>query len=58
MIKTICYGTEKNFTSLTDAIQFYTICFYGCDNGSSESERYFTILMQLMSGKTYCIDTI
>ena len=58
MIKTICYGKEKNFTTTKEAILFYMDCYYGSDPGSSENDRYSTILAQLIAGETYCTDEV
>ena len=54
MIKTICYGEERDFNTLGDAICFYLEC-WKCSEGS-ERERYSNLLYHLANRETYCTD--
>jgi hypothetical protein len=56
MIKTICYGKVDYFNTAKEAIRYFEegMCF--CDPGSSEYERYATIVGKLEAGKTTASD--
>lgn len=54
MIRTICYGEEKDFRDFADAFHFYLEAWAGSEG--SEQERYSNILSNLQMGKTYCTD--
>ena len=56
MIKTICYGQEKNFETVENATEFYVIALVGSEG--AEQERYAHILGDLSMGKTVCTDGV
>lgn len=54
MIRTVCYGQEKDFNSREEAERFYLDCIMWSDG--SERDRYYTILVALIQGENYCTD--
>ena len=49
-VKVTCYRETKTYKTRKEAIDFYSEGMCCCDPGSSEFERYATIVMQLEAG--------
>lgn len=55
-VKTKCYKEVREWPSRQAAIDFFTEGMWSCDPGSSEYERYETIVSKLESGYDYATD--
>ena len=53
-IKTLCYGSIKEFNSIKEAKDFYLDCYYGSEG--CERERYSNILMGILDGQKFVYD--
>ena len=56
MIITSCYGKERKFETMKEAIDFYMTCVKASEG--SEQSRYTRILIQLLEGNTYASDEL
>lgn len=54
LIKTICYGTTREWQTREEAERFFIECM--CHSEGSEKERYLKILYKLKSGFIVCDD--
>lgn len=54
VITTVCYGRTREWSSVTEAMQFFLVCILNSDG--SEKERYERIVAGLKNGKTMCSD--
>ena len=50
MVKVICYDDVQYFKTAQEAIDYFTEGMMWCDEGSSEYERYSTIVSKLEAG--------
>ena len=53
-VVTICYGKKREWESRNEAIAFYVDCMLNSEG--AEQERYLEIYLDLMAGKTLCLD--
>ena len=53
-VKVICYGEEETWASREKAKQFYLECMTMSEG--SERDRYTNIYLDLVEGKTVCVD--
>lgn len=53
-VVTICYGKKREWSSRNEAIAFYVDCMLHSEG--AEQERYLEIYLDLMAGKTLCLD--
>lgn len=53
-VVTICYGKKREWASRNEAIAFYVDCMLNSEG--AEQERYLEIYIDLMAGKTLCLD--
>lgn len=53
-VVTICYGKRREWESRNEAIAFYVDCMLHSEG--AEQERYLEIYIDLMAGKTLCLD--
>ena len=50
------YGKKETFKTRKEAINCFVEAAKWCDPRSSEAQRYYNILNQLMDGETECYD--
>ena len=53
-VVTVCYGKKREWESRNEAIAFYVDCMLNSEG--AEQERYLEIYLDLMAGKTLCLD--
>ena len=58
MVKTVCYKQEREWPSRRAAIAYFTEGMMSCDPGSSEYDRYATIVEKLKMGATTATDSM
>lgn len=55
-VTTKCYGKERTWASREEAEEYFEEGLASCDPGSSEYDRYLSILSQLERGENYATD--
>ncbi len=53
-VETICYGQRRKWKTRSEALAFFTDCMLNSEG--AEQERYLEIYIDLMAGKTLCLD--
>lgn len=56
VVTTICYGQKQEWTSRSEAKDYFMKAIVGCDPASSECSRYTKIYAELVQGKKLCTD--